>query len=222
MPFDANWRNADHASGEVVTSTPSAGRAARPLGRGLEDVSHLLLSRAAETREREPMEDRTPARMDVRPGRRSGVAVLRPGGPITKEELTATIRECQDALETNVRAIDACIPCCPSDEIDILAVDGANQLTIIDVETTLGDGLLLRGVSHIDWVVHNLANVRRRYLEWAIDISQGPRLILIAPGFSPLMRSAVRQIARSTITCFRYHSVKLSTGAGVFFEQVGD
>jgi hypothetical protein len=120
-----------------------------------------------------------------------------------------------------MRTIDARIPCGPRDDIDLLALDRANQLTIIDVEITGGDGLLLRGVSHVDWVMRHVALVQRMYQGWMIDGSRQPRLVLIAPQFSQLLRSAVRQITRPDVTCFRYHGVVLFGGTGIFFEPVG-
>jgi hypothetical protein len=157
----------------------------------------------------------------VRPGVGAGAAVLRPGEPITRDQLAATLRECQGALEDNMRVIDARIPCWPRDEIDLLALDRTNQLTIIDVETTPGDGLLLRGLSHIDWVMRNLGIVQRLYRGLTIDGSRQPRLILVAPQFSPFLRSALRQITRPDVMCYRYHGVELSSGTGILFEPAG-
>jgi hypothetical protein len=219
MPFDAESRSADQPKAEAPASPLSVGR--RPLGRGLEDVSHLFLPQTTEVSTREPTIERASERVSVRPGVRAGAAVLRPGEPITRDQLTATLRECQGALEDNMRAIDVRVPCCPRDEIDLLALDRANQLTIIDVEITLGDGLLLRGVSHVDWVVRNVGMLQRMYQGWTIDGSRQPRLILVAPQFSPFLRSAVRQITRPDVMCYRYHGVQLSGGTGIFFEPVG-
>ena len=221
MGFDAESRNANQPRAEGPASPPSVGRVARPLGRGLEDVSHLFLPRTTEVRAGEPTGGQASERVPVRPGARAGAAVLRPGKPITRDQLTATLRECQGALEDNMRAIDARIPCCPYGEIDLLALDRANQLTIIDVDIALADGLLLRGVSHVDWVMRNVATVQRLYQRWMIDGSRQPRLVLVAARFSGLLRSAVRQITRPDITCFRYHGVELSAGTGILFEPVG-
>jgi len=219
MPFDAESKSADQPRAEAPASPPSVGR--RPLGRGLEDVSHLFVPQTKEASASEPTSERASQRVPVRPGARAGAAVLRRGEPITRDQLTATLRECQGALEENMRAIDARIPCCPGDDIDLLALDRANRLTIIDVEITLGDGLLLRGVSHVDWVVRHVAIVQRMYQGWTIDGSRQPRLILVAPQFSPFLRSAVRQITGPDVMCYRYHGVELSGGTGIFFEPVG-
>jgi hypothetical protein len=221
VPSDDESRNANPPRVEVSASAPKAGRVARPLGRGLEDVSHFFLSQTPGVRTRELTDDRTLERAPARPGTRSAAVLLRPGQPLTGDQLTAVLKECPGALENNMQVIDARIPCSPCGEIDLLAVDRANQLTIIDVETTCGDGLLLSGVSHVDWVVRNVANMRRMYQGCRIDFSRQPRLFLIAPRFSPFLRSAIRQITRPDITCLKYHGVEVSDGTGIFFEHVG-
>ena len=196
-------------------------RSERPLGRGLEDVSHLFLSRQGEERERASGVARTVVGPDARPEVRSGAPVLRAGEPITREKLSVTLRECQGALETNLRTIDACIPCRPGREIDLLAVDTANRLVVIDVEIASSDDLLLRGVADVDWLVRHLPLLQHIYSAWAIDFSRQPRLVFVAPSFSSLLINAIRSLAAPDIACFRYRSVKISTGTGIFFEQVG-
>lgn len=196
-------------------------RTERPLGRGLEDVSHLFLSRQGEERQGASLVERTVAGTDARPEVRVGATVLRAAEPITREKLSVTLRECQGALETNLRTIDACIPCRPGGEIDLLAVDTANRLVVIDVEIAPSDDLLLRGLAGVDWLVRHLPMLRHIYSAWAIDFSRQPRLVLVAPSCSSLLINAVRSLAGPDIACFRYRSVKISAGTGIFFEQVG-
>jgi len=195
--------------------------AERPLGRGLEDVSHLFLSRQAEERQGASVVERTVAGTDAPPEVRAGATVLRAGEPITREKLRVTLRECQGALETNLRTIDACIPCRPDGEIDLLAVDTANRLVVIDVEIAPHDDLFLRGVAGVDWLVRHLPLLRHYYSAWAIDFSRQPRLVFVAPSFSSLLINAAYSVAGPEIACFRYRSVKIAAGTGIFFEQVG-
>src|SRR5207247_680155 len=77
----------------------------------------------------------------ARPGSRGGVALRRPA-PITRDRLAADQMKCDGALEEGLRAFDAKIPCPSCGEIDLLAVDRASQLTIIDFEMTFDDSLL--------------------------------------------------------------------------------
>jgi hypothetical protein len=124
------------------------------------------------------------------------------------------------ALESGLRVVDFEIPCAPCGEIDLLAIDRANQLTIIDFELTGGDELLIRGLGHFDWMVANLPNVRRMFRGQAINFSLEPRLFLLAPHFSPRLRCAARQIQRPRVDWVRYTCVDLSGQPGIFFEPL--
>ena len=197
------------------------GRLDRPLGRGLEDVSHLFLShKTGEAAASDQVPDRSPERSPPPTGCRGGTALLRRSASVTRDRLAVILTELDGALEEGLRAIDANIPCHPCGEIGLLAVDRASQLTIIDFDTTSNDGLLLRGIGHFDWVVRNMPNVRRMYRGQAINFSLQPRLFLLAPQFSPLLRSVARQITRPQIHWVRYHTVDASGEPGILFEPV--
>ena len=108
----------------------------------------------------------------------------------------------------------------PCGEIDVLAVDRTSKLTIIDFDTTLNDGLLLRGLGHFDWVVRNTQNVRRMYPAQTVDSSLPPRLVLLAPQFSAALRRVMRQFTHPQIQWVRYHTVDTPGGVGILFEPV--
>lgn len=178
----------------------------RPLGRGLEDVSHLFLSRRA-----------TPGPAPHRAG--GGVTLLRPA-PVTRERLAALMAECDGAVEDGLRTIDARVPCHPAGEIDLLAVDRTSRLAIVAFEATPADGLLLRAIGQFDWVVRNQPQVQRMYRGQPVDFSLAPRLFLVAPQFSPLLRTVARQITRPQIHWIRYHTVEVVGGPGILFEPL--
>jgi hypothetical protein len=183
----------------------------RPLGRGLQDVSHLFLSHKTGD---------APTGTAAPPGPPGNAVVLRPL-QVTRDRLAAILpADWSGALEEGLRTIDAKIPCHPCGEIDVLAVDRASTLTIIDFETTLNDGLLLRGLGHFDWIVRNTQNVQRMCPAQGIDGSLSPRLILLAPQFSPLLRRVMRQLTRPQIQWVRYHAVETPAGPGLLFEPV--
>ena len=135
----------------------------RPLGRGLEDVSHLFLSHKtadASPRTGAPVLSPGPE-SSAPPGPRGNAVLLRPV-QVTRDRLAAILPlDWSGALEEGLRTIDAKIPCYPCGEIDLLAVDRTSKLTIIDFDATVNDGLLLRGLGHFDWIVRNTQNVQR-------------------------------------------------------------
>jgi hypothetical protein len=198
---------------------PDAGRSGRPLGRGLEDVSHVFLSQKADEAGLGPsgrrMERPTPHDSTA-----ANTLLLQPAAHITREQVAAALKEFEGAIEAGLTGIDAGIPCAPSGEIDFLAVDRASQLTIIDFDTTPSDELLIRGLSHFDWIVGNIPNLRRMFRGQAINFSVQPRVILLAPQFSPRLRCVARQITRPHISWVRYHFVETPGRPGIFFEPL--
>ena len=186
------------------------------LGRGLEQVSHLFLSpKPGDAPAPAPeLESSAPAG----PGR--NVVVLR-SVQLSRDRLAAILPlDWSGALEEGLRTIDARIPCHPCGEIDVLAVDRTNKLTIIDFDTSLNDGLLLRGLGHFDWVVRNLQNVQRMYPAQPVAPSLPPRLVLLAPQFSAVLRRVMRQFTHPQIQWVRYHTVDTPGGVGILFEPV--
>jgi hypothetical protein len=140
---------------------------------------------------------------------------------VSRDRLAAMLpRDWSVALEEGLRTIDARVPCHPCGEIDVLALDHASRLTIIDIETTVNDGVLLRGLGHFDWILRNAANVQRMWPAQSVDASLPPRLILLAPQFSPLLRRVMRHVTRPQIQWVRYHTVETSAGPGILLEPV--
>jgi len=195
-------------------------RSDRPLGRGLEDVSHVFLSQKAGEGGTDPSGGWRVERPLPREEPMPSALLLRPAAQITREQVAAAVKEFEGALEEGLRGIDAELACAPCGEIDLLAIDRANQLTIIDFDPTSSDELLIRGLGHFDWVVGNLPNVRRMFRGQPINFSLEPRLFLLAPQFSSRLRRVARQIPRPRIDWVRYHFVETPGGPGIFFEPL--
>ena len=215
MPPDPGPRESD-SSRTASPATLGGDRAAKPLGRGLEDISHLFLPRTAdEAAVAEHPSTRSP---EPQPAGGSGALLLRTGRALTRDQLATALRQFDGVFEEGMRGIDSNVPCDPCGEIDVIAVDRASQLAIIDFETTPNDGLLLRGMDHVEWVMRNSANLRRMYP--LIDFSQPPRLFLVAPQFSPLVDRVIGWSTRPHIARFKYHVVHVFGRTGILFELV--
>jgi hypothetical protein len=139
---------------------------------------------------------------------------------LSRAQLAAILRDRNVGLEEGLTIIDDSVPCPPAGEIDLLALDRASQLTIVDFDVTGDDGLLLRGLGHVDWIVRHLPNVRRMYTGRAINFSAVPRVLLVAPRFSETLTRVAHSIAGSSVECVKYHAVHVNGGFGVFFERV--
>jgi hypothetical protein len=183
----------------------------RPLPRGLEDVSHLFLSRSQSER---PIPELAPV------SKPEILVALRPCPLHSREQLVTLIRKQPNALEQGMRVIDTNLPCDSVGTIEVVALSSVGQLTIIDVAEGTSDALVVRGMNHADWVARNLPIVRRMYAAHAINYSFPPRLFLVASEFSPGFQSVARQITSVQIHALKYHAVALSGGIGVLFEHV--
>lgn len=196
------------------------GRTERRLARGLEDVSYLFLSpTSGEPAAKGEAQENSTERAHVQPSERAVPIVLGPSTALNQDQLVSLLNRNTAVLEEGLQAIDANIPCEIGSPISLLAVDGANQLAIIDLDTAANDELLLRGICHFDWFVRNVPIVRRMYHGRVINFSSQPRLFLVAPDFSALVRCAAHRISCPQIICFRYHAVAVSDGTGLLFER---
>ena len=193
----------------------------KPLPRGLEQVSHLFLTNTQPERSiHEKSRSASGEQTHTTPGDQSLTAVLRPCQFPARGQLVSLLRQETAALEEGMKTIDANIPCETSGNIELLALDCTNQLTIIDLDDSSNDGLLLRGIGHFDWIVRNIPTIRRMYQGQVINFSLQPRLFLVAPEFSPLSRCVTRHIRSLQIDCLKYHTVALPGGAGIFLEHI--
>jgi hypothetical protein len=199
---------------------PSAGRSDRPLGRGLADVSHVFLSHEGDPTGNDPGSGRRAARPLPRQESATSPLLLRPTGHGTRDQLAAALKEYAGALEDGLKVIDVEVPCPPYGEIDLLAVDRANQLTIIDFDSTASDDILIRALSHWDWMMGNVPTLRRMFRGLAINFSLQPRVFLIAPQFSTRMRRAAHPMAQLPIDWVRYHLVEAPGQPAIFFEHL--
>lgn len=194
------------------------GRLDRPLGRGLEDISHLFQSaRSAEAAANHHPPGSPPQGATSPRGSRAGAVLLGSKTSLTRDQLALLLKEYHGALEDGLTSIDSEIACPPLGEIDLLGLSRSHQLTVIDFDTNADERLLIRGIGHVDWVARNMPIIRRLYSGHAINYSLPPALMLVAPQFSPMLRSAARQVAHPTIKLVRYYALESSGGIGIFF-----
>jgi hypothetical protein len=193
---------------------PSAGSASpqdgiqKHLARGLEDVSHLFLSQNGAA---------GPARPEPASPNPS-LVMLSPSAAVGREQLIALLARDAAVLEQGMRVLDVGVPCEPCGPIDLLGASSANHPVVIDIDTVPSDGMLLRAVSQVDWLVRNGGILRRLYNAATANFSLQPRIVLVAPQFSPNMASAAHRMTAPRVTCIRYHAVALPAGTGIVFE----
>jgi hypothetical protein len=204
---------------EKSTGGEGDGGLDRPLGRGLEDISHLFQSgRRSESMVNEHQSGGSlQVAATLSPAK---AALLGRRMSVTRDQLAPLLKQFHSALEEGLTVIDSEIACSSCGHIDLLGLSRSNQLTIIDFNTNADDGLLIRGIGHLDWIARNMPIIRRLYPSHTINYSLPPALMLVAPQFSPALRSVARQVLCPTIKWVRYHALESSGGIGIFFERI--
>jgi hypothetical protein len=204
----------------VEDSFEESRRAEKRVTRGLEEVSHLFLSQSPD---RPPEKAETP---DIAPAHapsewvQSSAPFLLHNSPnINRESILGFLNGSAAVLEEGLRAIDANIPCDPFGSMDLVALDSQDQLCIINVDVVQNDESLLRGIACFDWIVRNTPIVRRMYQGRVVNFSAKPRLFLVAPGFSPLLKCVAQRSMGPEVLCFAFHSVAMPGGIGILFEH---
>jgi len=89
--------------------------------------------------------------------------------------------------------------------LDILLVDSGNALVVAELKTHEDDGMLMQALDYFDYVSANLDGFGRVYKQFNIDVTQLPRLFLIAPSFSQTLPNRCKWINEDVrISLFLY------------------
>jgi len=195
-------------------------RTEKRLSRGLEDVSHLFLSQLPDrSAEKAATPNITPAQAPSEQAQSKTPFLLHDSPTVSRESILGFLNGSAAVLEEGLRTIDANIPCDPFGFIDLVAVDSQDRLCIINVDVVQKDEALLRGIAYYDWIVRNTPIVRRMYQGRVINFSAQPRLFLVAPGFSPLLKCVAQRSTSPEVCCFAYRAVAMPGGVGMLFEH---
>ena len=113
---------------------------------------------------------------------------------ISKRELESTIIANPDAVEQGFRILARQHPT-DGGPIDLLGVDAEATLVVLELKTEAVDGHLDQGLRYYDWCTHNLARITHGYNSqiW-VNPAAPPRLILIAPSFTDMVKRLARHI----------------------------
>jgi hypothetical protein len=210
----------DEAEGKVCQPEVPV-RTERHLARSLEDVSYLFLSEgAAEAASSDEPRVNSPGQAPSQPGERPLFIMADRSPALQREPLISLLNSNTGVLEEGLKAIDVNVPLDMGGSIDLVAVDQSSKLVVIDLDISAGDELLLRGICHFDWFARNVPLLRRMYRGRVIDFSAQPRVFLIAPQFSPMLRCAAQRIACPRISCYLCQIVGASNGAGSLFTRI--
>ena len=89
--------------------------------------------------------------------------------------------------------------------LDILLVDSGNALVVAELKTHEDDSMLMQALDYFDYVSANLDGFGRVYKQFNIDVTQLPRLFLIAPSFKQTLLNRCKWINEDVrISLFLY------------------
>ena len=129
-----------------------------------------------------------------------------------REELEPMLVENMSLIEEGMKIVAHQLAT-PTGPLDILAVDEGGALAILELKNEVDDreGPLLQGIRSYDWVAENCAWIANVYKNIPVDPQKEPRLILVAPGFSPSLKRLCKFLAFE-VELFRYQAVQLPSG----------
>lgn len=91
--------------------------------------------------------------------------------------------------------------------LDVLLVDSGHALVLAELKVRQDDGMLMQAIDYYDYIYSHLDGFARVYRRFKIDVSQPPRLMLIAPSFSQRLINRCKWIDDEvplTLYAFKY------------------
>lgn len=127
-----------------------------------------------------------------------------------------------DALEAGLRSVTGQLPVGPAGRPDVLAVDTAGGLAVIELKAVeAGTDALVQLCRYYDWLSQNVALVARPFPEFRPD--QGVRSMLVAAGFSPEALVLARYLQESlSLSLWHCQALRNSDSGqvGIAFREV--
>jgi len=100
---------------------------------------------------------------------------------------------------------------------DIICVDENGRVGIMELKVIEEDYMLLQAFKYFDYVNENLDAIKNMFPDFNIDPGKNPRILLVAPGFSPTLIKAVKNISEPTIELYRYFYLENEAGKKELF-----
>ena len=112
---------------------------------------------------------------------------------IPEAQLEEMVVEAPELLEEGLQTVARQVPTARG-PLDVLLVDSGNALVVAELKVVDEDGMLVQGIDYYDYVARNLESFARVYGSHQIDVSQEPRLLLVAPNFSQRLLDRIKWI----------------------------
>jgi hypothetical protein len=131
---------------------------------------------------------------------------------VSEAQLKDLVRRAPELLEDGLKYINHQI-FTSRGLLDVLMVDHLQSLVIVKLRDVEDDEILIQGIDFYDSAIRNLDGFVRAYEHLKIDPGQEPRLVLVAPSFSPVLQNRVKWI-NIPISLFSYQCIKIDDAVG--------
>jgi hypothetical protein len=110
---------------------------------------------------------------------------------VSENQLEDLVRQAPDLIEDGLRFLDHQVAT-DRGPMDVLLVDSGGALTVVELKVVVDDEMLMQSLDYYDFVARNLDGFARAYADKGISPQEEPRLLLIAPDFSPLLLNRIK------------------------------
>ncbi len=105
---------------------------------------------------------------------------------VSEGQLEELVCRAPDLIEDGLRFLDHQVHT-DRGPLDVLLVDSGGALVVVELKVVVDEEMLTQGLDYYDYVARNLDGFTRAYHDKSINARQEPRLLLVAPAFSPLL-----------------------------------
>jgi len=135
-----------------------------------------------------------------------------------REELAKLVAEHCAALEQGLKILDQHDGGGKFGPMDLLGVDVQRRLVVIDVSPRQADQLLVEGLAHVSWLWRNRHQIADVVADRQANLVLYPRLILVAPNFSPSFQEAIQGLRFMAIDSFSFRWLEAGGEKGLLLE----
>lgn len=129
---------------------------------------------------------------------------------ISEKELEDFLVNNPDLIEDGMRILGRQI-WTDSGSLDILAVDSDGILTVIELKSEIDDGQLDQSLRYYDWVRNNIQWIAASFKGYNIDVTEEPRIVLIAPSFSENLKRIAKYV-NASLDLMEFTAIELPDG----------
>ena len=147
--------------------------------------------------------------------------ILKKVEDFSKEEIKNLVAGNYKILDKNLELIGRSLGTRSERLWDLVGIDDKKRLVLINVELRYNDKMLYQIVNYLDWAWENMENINKMHPSYVIDDNQMPRVIVVAPSYSPFFKKSITYLNyRIKIDLFTFTCLENTAGKGIFLEPV--